>query len=882
MALTTVVQSTMYTDSISGITFSGFSDQRTGYRFGLALPEVVERDLIGQIVAPLPNGAGWAGVDFGSSMVGHLLIAAWPHEGNIVSSFRIASAHANPAVYNGNMTIVPIGPGTFYNSTHMSYTFLCRGCITGNNFTFSPTATTNIFGWALSNTALPDTSSSSTPLNFHRAGFGTYSLSLVDARSPNYAKWANMVSGTSRPTAVSGGLISPAPAMSMNPAPGTPLSPASASMSPGLKGSMAPAPAMTWGPMPATSMIPRPAIPFSPVPAASANPAPGGSANISSGSSTYYTTTVSSTTYDYIIAGGGTSGIIVAERLAETGASVLLIERGGPSAYWTGGRSVVAWNHTVTQYEVPALDNYLRTFNDTSEYCRDTAAVAGCLLGGSSMINALMFVKPQDKDFDDKWPVTWKSVDVASAASRVYQRNPGTTQPSADGYRYDQGAYVELAPLLTSMGFRSVNALEDINSKIDVFSHPPINVQHGERAGPVMNYLPLATSMSNFRLMLNTNVVRVIRNSSWVSGIEVETSPTTREIINVTPGRGKVILAAGTLSTPRILIYSGIGPVTQIQRVQSVLSRQVTLPSSSSWINLPVGQGVKDHPILSMTFATDSPLSALAPDAFTSPTVIPARQFAQGSGLLTQSNQRLNFWTSVVSPSDGLTRYIQGTCNSPANNTILARVYLTHGLTSYSNLGLDPTGVNTTFDAEPWLRTPGDNEAYALIFDRLLQMARAPNSTLTPLLSNGTVASANMNGAAYLENVRSTLQPGMHWVGTAKMGIDDGRRANGSSVVDTNTKVYGTDNLFVVDASIHPDLPTGNSEAIIMVAAERAAEKILALNGTAIGMRRNLTGYGHDLGGDLESSVPYKNKRWTKRLRHPAFRSLKGRMFDEW
>ncbi|KAG3180189.1 hypothetical protein PC129_g25431, partial [Phytophthora cactorum] len=64
---------------------------------------------------------------------------------------------------------------------------------------------------------------------------------------------------------------------------------------------------------------------------------------------------------------------------------------------------------------------------------------------------------------------------------------------------------------------------------------------------------------------------------------------------------------------------------------------------------------------------------------------------------------------------------------------------------------------------------------------------------------------------------------GSHFVGTARMGT----RQDGNSVVGVNTRVWGTDNLFVVDASIHPDLPTGNTQAIVMVAAEHAAQKIL-------------------------------------------------------
>jgi cellobiose dehydrogenase (acceptor) len=68
-----------------------------------------------------------------------------------------------------------------------------------------------------------------------------------------------------------------------------------------------------------------------------------------------------------------------------------------------------------------------------------------------------------------------------------------------------------------------------------------------------------------------------------------------------------------------------------------------------------------------------------------------------------------------------------------------------------------------------------------------------------------------------------------HWIGTNKMGTNDGRQNNGDAVVDTNTKVWGTDNLFVVDASIFPGMVTPNPSAYIVTVAERAAERILAL-----------------------------------------------------
>lgn len=150
------------------------------------------------------------------------------------------------------------------------------------------------------------------------------------------------------------------------------------------------------------------------------------------------TATISKDTYDYIVAGGGPAGIIAAQRLAESGKSVLLLERGRASNYASGGRSVMAWNETVTQYDVPSMAYYLSSAADTTGYCTDVASQAGCILGGGTSVNALVFIRPQEVDFDDKWPTGWKWNAVSAAADRLYERNPGTTSPSKDGQRYDQ------------------------------------------------------------------------------------------------------------------------------------------------------------------------------------------------------------------------------------------------------------------------------------------------------------------------------------------------------------------------------------------------------------------------------------------------------------
>jgi cellobiose dehydrogenase (acceptor) len=260
----------------------------------------------------------------------------------------------------------PIANGTFVNSTHMSYTFLCSGCITGDSYSFESTASSVTLGWAVgSSTPTNPSSASSASFTYHDTGFGNFGLTLSSAGSANYSTWAAMatVSNSTGPS----------------------------------------------------------------------------SNSTCTSTSSNVTATVSNTTYDYIIAGAGPAGIIVAQRMAETGKSVLLLEGGAASTYAQGGRSTVSWNDTVTQYDVPSMSYYLTTASDTSEYCTDTASMAGCLLGGGTMVNALMFVRPQEVDFDDKWPTGWKWSDVSSAAERLYSRNPGTTLASNDKKRYDQG-----------------------------------------------------------------------------------------------------------------------------------------------------------------------------------------------------------------------------------------------------------------------------------------------------------------------------------------------------------------------------------------------------------------------------------------------------------
>ncbi|KAL4724630.1 hypothetical protein ACLX1H_008072 [Fusarium chlamydosporum] len=737
------IRSSAYTDPKTGIEFQRWVDD--DFTVGYAVPETLGKDLIAQMVFPK---AGWGGISFNGGMIGGMLFVGWANGDDIVTSFRMASSYANPEKYtNTTVKATPIPDGTFINSTHVSYTFLCEGCVVDKVTTL--TSENPIVGYAYSTIAVEGTPSDpEAALSYHGAGFGQFGLDIKAAASAKFADWAAMAKEViSSPGNGSGG-----------------------------NGTM-------------------------PVP----------------GNSTTVPPTTSNVTYDVIVVGGGPAGIIAAERLAETGVSVLLIERGPANTVALGNtQQALPWNNSLTPYDIPALGSSMTSMSGT-KFCSDTASTAGCLLGGSSSINGLNFIHPPERDFQ-RWPQGWSWSDVSQAADRLYERNPGSTLPSDDGKYYDDMTYRVLEGYLSAKGWKEVDSIEQPNEKHQVYSRCSWSIKDNMRAGPARTYMPFAKALPNFTLKLETKVIQPIRSGSMITGVLTQAADGSKQIIKVKAG-GKVVLAAGAMSTPRLLWNAGIGKPDALAIVKEGASRTgVTLPPASEFIDLPVGHHLQDHAQVMLQFKTKSNFTAYKfNNIATKPVTSDLDLYMQGSGPITQAAQRMHLWTSAKG-ADGRVRYLQGTASAMADGIITVRTFLTHGTSTVGELGI-AAGGNTILKTKPWLIDQEDRKAMGDFVQYWLDLTKGSNSTLSYITPGATV-----------DDILATkMISGDHWMGSAKMGVDDGRKSNGSSVVDLNTKVYGTDNLFVVDASMHPDLPTGNTQAIIMVAAEHAAKKIAAL-----------------------------------------------------
>lgn len=485
--------------------------------------------------------------------------------------------------------------------------------------------------------------------------------------------------------------------------------------------------------------------------------------------------------YDYIIVGGGPSGIIAAERLTAANNSVLLLERGQGPTVATGANATLSWDDQLTEIDIPGLSANIGNSALWSQYiCNDTPSATACVLGGGPTVNYMVFVHPADHDFDDKWPVGWKWDDVKSASERLYSRNRGTTLPSADGKRYAQGLYSSLSKVLGRFDFQSVDMIENPNAKHEIFSHPSWNIENQMRAGPLRTYLPLAKARSNFELRLGSKVVRLVRNGGKVTGVELAGGNgfNSSEVVSIKPN-GRIILSAGALSTPRILWNSGIGRAAEIQ---TAIKSGIEVPARDQWIDLPVGEGLKDHPIFSITLKaneTFGPLDAKAILNGTALTDIEAYE-QDHSGYLTEGKHELLLFTSRKG-SDGQIRFFQGSCAPDSQGVFTIKVYLTHGATSSGTLSLNETQT-TYISKTPYLTTEADKQVATEFVGEMLNK----------LLSRGTGYSLvkPTNVTSLIEN----LSAGSHYLGTTVMGPDSGLN-NGTAVVDLNTKVYGTDNL---------------------------------------------------------------------------------------
>lgn len=508
--------------------------------------------------------------------------------------------------------------------------------------------------------------------------------------------------------------------------------------------------------------------------------------------------TAGSETYDYIVAGAGAGGIPIAAKLAEAGKKVLLLEKGPPSTGRWGGTMRPAWlaPSGLTRFDVPGLCNQIWKDSDGIA-CRDASSMAGCVLGGGTAVNAGLWWKADPADFDQNFPSGWRAGAMQSAINRVFAKIPGTYAPSKDGKTYLRQGFNTLASALASAGWQSVDANAQPATKNKAYSQAPFMFSGGERGGPLATYLVEASKRSNFKLLTNTGVKRVVRTGGRATGVELEAQAKDGKCgtVNLAP-KGRVILSAGVFGTSKILMRSGIGPTDQLNIVKGSADGATMIPQAS-WINLPVGKNLDDHTNTDVVIDNTDAVFYDFYEAYNTP--IPSDRdlyLKQRSGILAQAAPNIGpvFW-EIITGNDGVQRQMQYTARVEggheieANTSMVISQYLGRGKTSKGRITIN-AGLTMSVTELPYVNTPGDVAAIVQGIKNLKAVI-AKNPKLTMKFPTAS-QSVEEFVAAYPNTVPA--RTANHWVGTAKMGTDSGL-SGGTSVVDTNTKVYGTENV---------------------------------------------------------------------------------------
>jgi choline dehydrogenase len=494
--------------------------------------------------------------------------------------------------------------------------------------------------------------------------------------------------------------------------------------------------------------------------------------------------------YDYIIVGGGTAGCVLASRLSENADTrVLLLEAGAseplelmavPPAWPTLQGTSADWGGTTVKQAAVG---------------REFAWPRGRGLGGSSNINGLLFARGHRASYDAWSGVGAKGWDYADLLP-FFQRSETTV--GRDGAVRGRTGPMAVAPaaqphpVVTASLDAAVEVgytrATDISSGLEEgVGLTDVTVVDGRRQSAADAYLTPALARPNLDVVTDALVHQVRVDGGRCTGVRYSTGNQT-----VTVGcSDEVVLTAGAVGSPQLLMLSGIGPATHLREV----GVEVVL-------DLPgVGANLHDHPMTGITYTASRPLPPSS------------NNHGEAFGLMRSDPSLAGPDLQVVFCACPI---YDPTLQGPAQGyTILANLMSPHSRGSLRLAGADPL-LPPLLDPN-YLADNRDLDALVTGLGIVREIGRA--SALDPWRGEEVLPTPDItDDAALRAYVRDSLMTYWHYVGTCRIGMDD------MAVVDERLRVRGIDGLRVADASVIPSIPSANTNATVLAIAERAAE----------------------------------------------------------